>query len=236
MMEVRFIFKSTSGKPRTHSKRLPILVGRSDAGDVKLRIPKDAVSRRHCEFVLDEQGRVCVRDLESTNGTFLEGRQLDPRVATPVPSGSILKLGNVGFRVEYAVAKPGGSPHDSDTIPIDAASEPLPPEPILEADELEPVEPTVPVGTRRESAEPAGGPDASPGAVAELLPEAMEDSAGEDSAGQENAAVEPAAEGDFGFLAENDAPAAAADDWPVADDEAAGGGDQNLDDFFKGLS
>lgn len=229
-MEVRFIFKSSSGKPRTHAKRLPILVGRSDAGDVKLRIPKDSVSRRHCEFVLDDAGRVCVRDLESTNGTFLEGRQLEPRVATPVPSGGVVKLGNVGFRVEYAAAKPGGSPHDSDTIPIDAAGEPLPAEPILEAEELEPLEPTVPVASGAapaESAEPVAGLFVSPDEQAEVLPDAS----------HEIAVEEPTAEGDFGFLAaEDDAPAAAAGDWPAAAEEPAAEGDKNLDDFFKGLS
>ena len=64
-MEVRFVFKNaSSGKPRSHSKRLPILIGRSDSTEIKLRIPTDSVSRRHCEFFLDESGRVCVRDLE----------------------------------------------------------------------------------------------------------------------------------------------------------------------------
>jgi pSer/pThr/pTyr-binding forkhead associated (FHA) protein len=221
-MELRFSFKSSSGKPRTHSKRLPILVGRSDAGDVKLRIPRDSVSRRHCEFVLDEDGRVCVRDLESTNGTFLEGRQLEPRVATPVPSGSMITLGNVGFRVDYAVAKRGGSPHDSDTLPIDAASEPPPAEPVVEAEELEP---TVPVASAA-TPEPVVEPVVEPGDPADALPETLHDIA----------AAEPATEGDFGFLADGDAPAADAGEWPLAGEEPAAGEDQNLDDFFKGLS
>jgi predicted component of type VI protein secretion system len=121
-MELRFVFKSSSGKPRIHSKRVPVLVGRSDAPDIKLRIPKDSISRRHCEFFLDDQGQVCIQDLESTNGTFLEGRQLEPRVATPVPSGRMITLGDVGFRVEYEVAAPDAPAHDSDTIPSEAAA------------------------------------------------------------------------------------------------------------------
>jgi predicted component of type VI protein secretion system len=139
-MEVRFVFNSSSGKPRIHSKRLPVLIGRSDAGEIKLRIPKDSVSRRHCEFVLDDAGRVCVRDLESTNGTFLDGRQIAPRVAAPVSSGCTVKLGNVGFRVEYQVGPAVPSVHDSDTIPIEAATGPV------DVEELEPTPPEPPGG------------------------------------------------------------------------------------------
>jgi pSer/pThr/pTyr-binding forkhead associated (FHA) protein len=223
-MEVRFVFKSSSGKPKVHSKRLPILVGRSDASDVKLRIPKDSVSRRHCEFVLDDKGQVCVRDLESTNGTFLAGRQLQPRVATPVPSGGLIKLGNVGFRVEYATAQRDASPHDSDTIPIDSTTEPLPPAgPAGDAVELEPAE-----------AADLTVPAPPPGGEAEPLAEPGELPADEISA------AGPAAAGEFGFLAaaeaEPDGSPAGEDQWPVADDGPTAGGDKNLDDFFKGLS
>lgn len=212
-MDVRFVFKGSSG-PRVHSKGLPVLVGRSDAADVKLRIPKDSVSRRHCEFFRNEAGQVCIRDLESTNGTFVDGRQLEPRVSTPVSSGSVVKLGNVGFRVEYQVGAAARSPHDSDTIPIDAATapsdvedlEPLGPEPVAAVAPTEPLEPLEP--SEPEPLEP--GPPAI-------------------------AAEEPAAAGDFNFLAGADEPTAAADGWPAVDDAPAGGGDADLDDFLKGL-
>jgi predicted component of type VI protein secretion system len=151
-MELRFVFKSSSGKPRVHSKRLPVVVGRSDAPDVKLRIPKDSISRRHCEFFLDEQGQVCVRDLESTNGTFLEGRQLEPRVATAFDSGRTIVLGDVGFRVEYEVAGTGQPARDSDTIPIEAAAAPV------DVGALEPAvgaAPTEPLGGQAAAAEEA---------------------------------------------------------------------------------
>jgi len=205
-MDVRFVFKASSG-PRVHSKSLPVLVGRSDAPDIKLRIPKDSVSRRHCEFFRNEAGQVCIRDLESTNGTFLDGRQLEPRVATPVSSGSSVKLGNVGFRVEYQIgAAAARSPHDSDTIPIDAATaagdvedlEPVGPEPVAAVAPTEPLEPLEP-GTPAIASE------------------------------------EPAAAGDFNFLAGAEEPAEAADAWPAADDASPGGGDGDLEDFLKGL-
>jgi predicted component of type VI protein secretion system len=140
-MELRFVFNSSSGKPRIHSKRVPVLVGRSDAPDIKLRIPKDSISRRHCEFFLDDQGRVCIRDLESTNGTFLDGRQLAPHAATPVPSGRMIKLGDVGFRVEYEADAAGAPAHDGDTIPSEAAAAPVDVEGLGSAVGLAPTEP-----------------------------------------------------------------------------------------------
>ncbi len=217
-MEVRFLFKSTSGKPKVHAKRLPVVIGRSDSADVKLRIPADSVSRRHCEFFLDEAGTVCLRDLGSTNGTLLNGKPLEPKVAMPVTARSAIKLGTVSFRVDFK-ASAGQHDHDSDTIPIEAAepppaataaTEPLPPQAAAEL-EVEPLEP----------------------ATEELAPAAAaSDSAG----GDEPAADAPAGDG-FGFLAAAGEQADEEEEpqWPVADDAPAAD-EKGLDDFFKGLS
>jgi predicted component of type VI protein secretion system len=219
-MQVRFVFKSSSGKPpRTHSRGLPVIVGRSDADEIKLRIPRDSVSRRHCELFLDEQtGQVCIRDLESTNGTYVDGRQLKVRVATPVSSGSTVKLGNVAFIVEYQLGSVGRSAHDSDTIPIDEATA------AGEFEELEPVGP-----------EPAAGvaPTEPVDATKQIDAAVAEDDA---APAAEIVAAEPVAEGDFAFLAAADddaAPASGA--WPTDDDTPAAKEDASLDDFLKGL-
>jgi hypothetical protein len=221
-MEVRFIFKSTksksssSGKAISHVKRLPVLVGRSDAPEIKLHIRNDSVSRRHCEFLLDEQGQVSLRDLESTNGTTLDGKPLKPRVAVPVASGSRVKLGEIGFRVEYALPGEAAASHDSDTIPINeaaAADQPMPP-PATSPPVLEPGEPTGPPADE----------EAAPGEL--VLPAAA---AGE-------ADVAPT-EG-FAFLEAEAPPATEPPAWPEPGEEssAGGGSDANLDDFLKGLS
>jgi len=212
-MEVRFLFKSTSGKPRVHTKRLPVVIGRSDSADVKLRIPADSVSRRHCEFFVDEAGTVCLRDLGSTNGTLLNGKPLEPKVAMPVTTKSAVKLGTVSFRIDFSVS--GGQPdHDSDTIPIEAAE--LPPAATAATEPLPPQAAAEPL-------EPAGE---------ELAPAVGES---DTDGGDEPAADAPAGDG-FGFL---DAAGGEADEdepqWPVAD-EAPAGDDKGLDDFFKGLS
>jgi pSer/pThr/pTyr-binding forkhead associated (FHA) protein len=216
-MEVRFLFKSTSGKPRVHTKRLPVVIGRSDSADVKLRIPADSVSRRHCEFFLDEAGTVCLRDLGSTNGTLLNGKPLEPKVAMPVTAKSAVKLGTVSFRIDFQASR-GQHDHDSDTIPIEAAEPPL-----AATAATEPLPPQAAAEPEAEPLEAAGE---------ELAPAAVESDAESED---EPAAEVPAGDG-FGFL---DAAGGEADEdepqWPLADDAPATD-DKGLDDFFKGLS
>ncbi len=60
------------------------------------QIPDSSVSSRHCEIIL--QGNdVIIRDLNSTNGTFINGQQITE--ATLKPS-QILRLGQVEVRLE----------------------------------------------------------------------------------------------------------------------------------------
>ncbi len=121
-MEIRFIFKSSSGKPRVHRKRLPVTIGRCASEDVRLRIPIDSVSRKHCEFFLDEGGTVCVRDLGSTNGTLLNGEAIDPEAGVVVAPGSSVKVGTVVFRVEF---NPSKHDPDGDTVSVSEAVMPV---------------------------------------------------------------------------------------------------------------
>lgn len=109
-MDVRFVIRSPSGKRRNGGAPLPVLVGRGE--EAKIRIPQDSVSRRHCEFV-ERDGRVCIRDLGSTNGTLLDGRRIEANVDTPVSSGGTVTVGNVEIRVEYTPPRAG---YDDRTI------------------------------------------------------------------------------------------------------------------------
>ena len=70
-------------------------IGRSAPSDVILADAR--VSRAHCTVQLSNQG-LRVFDLNSTNGTYVDGNRLTGTGILPV--GSVLKVGNVSFRHE----------------------------------------------------------------------------------------------------------------------------------------
>ncbi len=78
-----------------------IRVGRRDDNDHQIDHP--SVSGSHCEIIVDG-GRVTVRDLGSTNGTFVNGAPTREAVLIP---GQQLQLGNVALRFESAGAPEG---------------------------------------------------------------------------------------------------------------------------------
>jgi FHA domain len=59
------------------------------------------VSSRHCEVIVREDA-VRIRDLGSTNGTFIDGQQIKEAVLRP---GQILRLGSVEIALEAAPVK-----------------------------------------------------------------------------------------------------------------------------------
>ncbi|MCL5096803.1 MAG: FHA domain-containing protein [Candidatus Omnitrophica bacterium] len=69
-------------------------VGRMD--DNLFQIPEPSVSSHHCEILL-RGNDVVVRDLNSTNGTYINGEQI---TESSLKSGQILRLGQVEIRLE----------------------------------------------------------------------------------------------------------------------------------------
>jgi hypothetical protein len=58
-----------------------------------------SVSRRHATIFIQDN-RVAVEDLGSVNGTFINGRRLDPYLPEALNNGDILQLGKVQIEVE----------------------------------------------------------------------------------------------------------------------------------------
>ena len=94
-MTVTLVTFGKDGKPRKFDlTRETTIVGRKS--DANLRIPLADVSRTHCELAL-ENGHVLVRDLDSSNGTFVNGEQVDE---SKLQAGDELRLGPVVFFVQ----------------------------------------------------------------------------------------------------------------------------------------
>ena len=65
------------------------IVGR--AATCHVRLPDSSVSRTHAKLVL-EDGKVTLMDLESSNGTFVNGEQIT--AATPIVENAEVMLGH----------------------------------------------------------------------------------------------------------------------------------------------
>ncbi|MEV0604322.1 FHA domain-containing protein [Streptomyces sp. NPDC050315] len=80
-----------------------IRIGRSTDADVPLDDPD--VSRMHCAVTVAADGAVTVADLRSTNGTAVDGTDLDDR-PVPLPPGALLRIGESALRLQPSPGAP----------------------------------------------------------------------------------------------------------------------------------
>lgn len=113
-MQVRLEVAHSKANVKKVVLRSDAVIGRS--AECGLRIASSLVSRQHCQILLRDN-QVFVRDLESSNGTFLNGAQVKPNVEVPVPPGSELSVGGVRFYVRYDGAAPVPSPGSTVDLP-----------------------------------------------------------------------------------------------------------------------
>lgn len=124
--------------------KLPVVIGRDEG--VKFRIPIPAVSRKHCEL-LEDDGELVIKDLGSSNGTYVNGKRIKQTELSP---GDLLAVGGIVF-----VVKIDGFPKEIDAKDCYAAG--LVGEPADEDDEiLNPPKPTASGPTRISSPLPPG--------------------------------------------------------------------------------
>src|SRR5712692_4193300 len=80
---------------RTHELKVDkTTIGRVE--DNSFQIAEPSVSSHHCE-VLRRGADVVVRDLDSTNGTFINGEKI---TESPFKPGQVLRLGQIEMRLE----------------------------------------------------------------------------------------------------------------------------------------
>lgn len=83
-----------------------LVVGRAPTSDIAIFDP--TISRRHAEVQIDESG-VHVRDLGSSNGTFLNGTRLEDGQPATVSGGDTIMFGKVAFKVQ-SITPPAAYP------------------------------------------------------------------------------------------------------------------------------
>lgn len=102
-MQVRLKVLQGSNAGKEIKAPLPkCLIGRGD--ECHLRPQSDAISRRHCEIVTTDH-EVIVRDLNSRNGTYVNGERVVEE--TVLLTGDVLKVGPLEFEliIEQTAAK-----------------------------------------------------------------------------------------------------------------------------------
>lgn len=125
MLKVKLVVVGGATEGDEFQLELPAILGRSR--DATIPMPHPLVSRQHCELV--ERGdRLFVRDLGSTNGTFVGSQRIDESV---IDHGALLTIGTVTFRAHYdglpAVFEPNPEPDSanrqmSDEGPLDTST------------------------------------------------------------------------------------------------------------------
>ena len=80
-----------------------VTIGRADDCTIRLDLHRDLeVSTRHAELFLDEERGLCIRDLGSTNGTYVDGQKIED---APISSGAKIELGQGGVELRLKLKK-----------------------------------------------------------------------------------------------------------------------------------
>jgi pSer/pThr/pTyr-binding forkhead associated (FHA) protein len=112
---------ASAGWPPIRLDRALVLVGRHPDCDARLDSPR--VSRWHC-CLAQVDGEVWVRDLGSTNGTWIDGRRVR---SGRLRAGDVLAIAHHCYRVEEVRAEPASRadrPNKSDDVRLSLADPP----------------------------------------------------------------------------------------------------------------
>ena len=111
-----------------------VSIGRDPNNDVV--IDDNATSRRHLEISRDAQGNTYIEDLNSSNGTFVNGHRINGRVA--LESNAIVRVGNTVLPWRNYFKE------NATTTQAPAAAPPVTPPPPVAAPAAPPVAPAPP--------------------------------------------------------------------------------------------
>jgi pSer/pThr/pTyr-binding forkhead associated (FHA) protein len=94
-MKVVLELHQQNSKVRRVTVRHDIVIGRGSKCNLQISVPE--VSRRHCFLRINARKGVSITDLESSNGTWLNGQRTVPGKSYTVEDGMILAIGPVRF-------------------------------------------------------------------------------------------------------------------------------------------
>jgi pSer/pThr/pTyr-binding forkhead associated (FHA) protein len=81
----------------------PVVIGRSDEGEIDVAIPDASISKRHCAFGA-RNGLATITDCGSTNGTLVNGTPVQGSWVMDLCGGELITLG----RLELVFETPAG--------------------------------------------------------------------------------------------------------------------------------
>ena len=103
---MRIVIQHISGHEAGRSESFPlgtVRIGRDESCDVRLDLHRDLeVSSRHSEIYLDPARGLRLRDLGSTNGTWLDVDRVED---APLPSGARIELGRGGVELRVRLRR-----------------------------------------------------------------------------------------------------------------------------------
>src|SRR3954453_2265077 len=112
----KLVVLSASMAGRSHELNVDkTTIGRVD--DNTFQIAEPSVSSHHCEVLL-QGSNVVIKDLNSTNGTFINGEKITESALKP---GQTLRLGQIELRLETEGAPANAAPAPVTSAPAPAA-------------------------------------------------------------------------------------------------------------------
>lgn len=116
------LVNTAKGVDQTHwTLKLPATVGRDPELDVCIN--HESISRTHCRLFLSADDALVVRDLGSTNGTYVHDERITQTALMP---GDILQLGSITLRVEFTSDTDPGRPARKSPAQHLSATQPIP--------------------------------------------------------------------------------------------------------------
>ena len=76
-----------------------IIIGRNWKSDICIRDP--SISKEHLAVYSETNGKISIKDLNSTNGTYINEHIIESQTKVSLNDNDIIKLGNVGLKFLY---------------------------------------------------------------------------------------------------------------------------------------